>query len=114
MLSNQRYDWVLHDQATPRISAPKIQISDHGRDPGTGSRARKVPGRKNTPRKRQSKGRQGIYIFKFDPASRASPQECVGRIKKWTMDRCTYMRLSSVGPMDASSVEPPSIGMMST
>ena len=32
-------------------SVPKVQRSDHGRDPGIRSRARKGPARKGTPRK---------------------------------------------------------------
>ena len=38
----------------------------------------------------------------------------LGEVKKRTMDRHTYMRLSSVGTMAALAVEPPSVGMMAT
>ena len=49
-------------------------------DPGPEkSQPVKAQPRKGTAKKRQAKERKSIYIFKFGPASREAPQECVGR-----------------------------------
>ena len=92
MVFNCRYNWVLHDQTTSRSSVPKVWRSDHGRDPGIGSRSSKGSARKGKSRKRQAKERKEICFFKFGPDSMAPPQECVERSLKRMVDRRMYMQ----------------------
>ena len=86
MVPNQIYDWELHDQATSRSSVLKFQRSDHGRDPVTGSRARKGPSRKYTARKytyreKQAKERQGIMFLSLVPPLGQHHRSMLGEVK---------------------------------
>ena len=119
MVSNRRYDWGLHNQATSRRSVSKVQRSDHRRDPGTGSRARKVPYRKGTSSKSQSKERQGFFLSLVLPVIQHHRSVLV-EVKTddgqtyvhATVWGHTYMQPLSVGMMAALVVEPSSVGMM--
>ena len=117
MVSNQRHDRGIHDQATPRSSIPYVQRSFHGRDPGSGSRdvkfpARKVTTRKVTARKRQAKERQGLIFLSLILPVGQHHRSVLGEVKNgrngkthahaifW---RCMYTLLSFAGSMTASA-----------
>jgi hypothetical protein len=72
MVSHERHDWRLRDQATPRGSISEILTPK--RDPGPG-KTDSVVGKTETSKTKPSKGKVKSLV---PPGKKVAPQECVG------------------------------------